>query len=88
MISKLPDEAPKIVKPEVLEFMDNATKNDIVQNKRLAQTKPVEFKLDMELKIHKKLGNRVQPDQMMADPRAIMDDLWDGEDQYLKGIVK
>ncbi len=36
MISRVPDEAPKVVKPEVFEFTDNATKNDIVQNKLLA----------------------------------------------------
>ena len=36
MISRAPAEAPKVVVREVIEFMDNATKNDIAQNKKLA----------------------------------------------------
>jgi hypothetical protein len=62
MISRAPAEAPKIVKNDVLEFMDNATKNDIAQNKLLALKRPVEFKQELDVSIHRKLGNKVAPD--------------------------
>jgi hypothetical protein len=42
----------------------------------------------MELTINKKLGNRVAPDQMIADPSAIVDDLWGDENQLRRDLVK
>ena len=42
----------------------------------------------MELTIHKKLLNRVAPDQMITDPRAIVDDIWGDDDQLRRDLGK
>ena len=48
----------------------------------------MEFRQDLEVSIHRQLGNKVAPDQMVPDPRAIMDDLWGDELDPHKQLVK